>query len=379
MEETMGLDLDAWKAKVSEYLKPRAPLFNQAGANLIYGLLGASALRPILLTDDDPSETIILVLDETGTGLIMNMVQGWKDKTDEAVAREILGATQANAELRQAMDELLLKLEVIPAATQELSRADQQWFLETLRTELSQIQSSITIQINTDGGAAINGNVTVRDGNVIGRDQITYNTYTYIINPPQPLLYQNNIKKPVIVLFFIIALTILIILQPSIIGGVTKTLFSTRTATPTLIATPMLIATSTPTPTPTPIHNYTPTPYCPGVSWSPRVKKGDTVKICTIWRLRLWDKVDGEAILFLLPMTSGTTILEIIDGPFCGEDAWWWEVKVPANSMSNNANTNQEAPVVYTTSVITGYVQEGLDRDSLPDSQGYFLCVQPKK
>ena len=144
-------------------------------------------------------------------------------------------------------------------------------------------------------------------------------------------------------------------------------------------ATVRPVFTATPFPTNTTAPNYTPTPYCPGVSWSPRVKKGDTVKICTIYRLRLRDKVDGEDILFLLPMTSGTTILEIIDGPFCGEDAWWWEVKVPANSMSNNANTNPGAPVVYTTSVITGYVKEGLDRDSLPDSQGYYLCVQPKK
>ncbi len=110
----MGLDLDAWKTKVSEYLKPRAPLFKQAGADLIYGLLGASALRPILLTDDDPSETIIPVLDNPGTGLIINMVQGWKDKTDEVVAREILGATQANAELRQAMDAVKTMIRSMP-------------------------------------------------------------------------------------------------------------------------------------------------------------------------------------------------------------------------------------------------------------------------
>jgi len=177
----MGLDLASWKAKVSEYLKPRAPLFKQAGADLIYGLLGANALLPIILTGGDLSAALVPMLGNIGAGLIVNMVQGWKDKTDEAVAREILGATQANAELRQAMDELLLKLEVIPTATRELNRADRQWFLETLRTELSQIQSSIKIEIQTDGGAVIYGNVTVHNGDFVGGDKITY-----IINPPPP-------------------------------------------------------------------------------------------------------------------------------------------------------------------------------------------------
>jgi len=182
----MGLDLDAWKTKVSEYIKPRASLFKQAGADLIYGLLGASALRPILLTDDDPSETIIPVLDNPGTGLIVNMVQGWKDKTDEAVAREILGATQANAELRQAMDELLFKLKVIPAFIEGLSRTDQQLILETLHSELARLQSSIKIEVETGGSAVVYSIVMAQNHNSVDREQNIYCSNPLLPSPDLP-------------------------------------------------------------------------------------------------------------------------------------------------------------------------------------------------
>lgn len=152
-------------------------------------------------------------------------------------------------------------------------------------------------------------------------------------------------------------------------GGVTPVVVTWQPITITPTSTP----TSTRTPGPTPL------PHCPQVTWRPRVKVGDTVKVCTIYRLRVRDDVDGEDIIFLLPMTNGTTTLEIMGGPYCGEDAWWWRVRVPANSMYNRANTNPGAPIMYTTDEITGYVKEGLDPELLPDSQGYYLCVQPKK
>mgnify|MGYP001332739366 CR=1 FL=1 len=111
----MGLDLAGLKANVSEYLNPRATLFKQAGADLIYGSLVASALMPIILTGSDLFAVLVPMLGDIGAGLIVNMVRGWKDKTDAAVARDILNSAQSNAKLRQAMDELLLKLDVIPA------------------------------------------------------------------------------------------------------------------------------------------------------------------------------------------------------------------------------------------------------------------------
>jgi len=185
----MGLDLAGLKANVSEYLNPRATLFKQAGADLIYGSLVASALMPIILTGSDLFAVLVPMLGDIGAGLIVNMVRGWKDKTDAAVARDILNSAQSNAKLRQAMDELLLKLDVIPAVVQAWGPADRQWFLEDLGSELARLQSSIKIEVQTDGGAVICGNVTVQNGDFVGRDKITY-----IINPlpPAPCLSALN-------------------------------------------------------------------------------------------------------------------------------------------------------------------------------------------
>ena len=276
----MGFDLDSWKAKVSEYIKPRVPLINQASTDLVYGLLGASALLPIILTGSDLFAALVPLLGDFGAGLIVNMVQGLKDKSDEAVAREILSATQANAELRRAMDELLLKLEVIPAATQELDLADRQLFLETLRTELSRIQSSIKIEVQTDGSAVIHGNVTVQNGPFVSRDLIYNYYYTYNTNPPQPPPNQDSTTKPsditikspfglfiIILTILIIILTILIIfsstLPPTPISTSTPTLAPTSRPTLAPTSTPTLAPTSTPTLAPSPTSTPTPTPTLP--------------------------------------------------------------------------------------------------------------------
>jgi hypothetical protein len=113
---------------------------------------------------------------------------------------------------------------------------------------------------------------------------------------------------------------------------------------------------------------------CPGVSWSPRINIGDTVTVCTIERLRVRDSIDGDILFLLLPMTEGVTTLKILDGPFCGEESWWWKVEVPVNTMTNGTNTYPGAAIEHTRVTQTGYVTEGLDKERLPASQGYFLC-----
>jgi len=191
-EDFMGFDITRWQEKISEHIRPRVWLFKQAGTDLIYGLLASSALLPIILSGGDLSAALVPLLGNIGAGLVVNLVQGWKDKSDESVAREILGAVQKNAVLRLALDELLLKLDVISTAAREINPADRHGFLETLRTELSRVKSSIQIHIYTDGGGVICGNVSVENGDFVGRDKVEYHFHLPSQDPGISALFQER-------------------------------------------------------------------------------------------------------------------------------------------------------------------------------------------
>lgn len=111
-------------------------------------------------------------------------------------------------------------------------------------------------------------------------------------------------------------------------------------------------------------------PSCPQVSWSPRVSEGDYVQVCTIYRLIVRSGPDGNELFAIYPNSN----LTILEGPVCGDSAWWWKVEVPRGTQFTSSSTNAQDDYSYTTSTATGWVREGLDRDKLPASQGYFLC-----
>jgi len=177
----MGFNLDSWKAQIADYFKSHAPLIKQAGANTLYGLLAAGALLPAIgaYHGGEIAPVVIALSDllgSVGSNLIANLIQKWKDKPNAEITQEVLGTIQKNVELRQAVDILLEKLEVVSSAQQALSDADKQWFVETLQAELKKVGSGIII--NTEGGAVIVGDVNQGPGSTfVGRDQINAETY----------------------------------------------------------------------------------------------------------------------------------------------------------------------------------------------------------
>ncbi|HQF63389.1 MAG TPA: SUMF1/EgtB/PvdO family nonheme iron enzyme [Anaerolineaceae bacterium] len=180
----MGFNLDSWKAQIADYFKSRAPRIKQAGANTLYGLLAVGALLPAISAyHGGEIAPVVIVLSDllgsVGSNLIANLIQKWKDKTEEQIAHEVLGAAQQDASLQETLDGLLEKLEVVSSAQQALSEADKQWFVETLQAELKRINSSITL--NTEGGAVVMGNVKQGPGSTfVGRDQILIQKLTQL-------------------------------------------------------------------------------------------------------------------------------------------------------------------------------------------------------
>jgi len=160
---------------VADWFK-KHPLTHQAGADLIYGGLVANTILPLIAAQGEMGATLALaqLLGNVGAGLIVNLIQGWKDKTDDQIARQVLGDVQKDPTLRATLDELLQKLEVITAAEAALPEKERQEFRDVLRTELKKVGSTITI--NTGGGAVIQGSVNA--ATFIARDQ--WNIYVSV-------------------------------------------------------------------------------------------------------------------------------------------------------------------------------------------------------
>ena len=133
---------------VADWFK-KHPLVTQAGSDLIYGGLVANALLPLIATQGEMGATLALaqLLGNVGAGLIVNLIQGWKDKTDEQIARQVLGAAKDDADLRATLDQLLQKLEVIHAAEAALPEKARQEFRDILQAELEKVGSQLTITV----------------------------------------------------------------------------------------------------------------------------------------------------------------------------------------------------------------------------------------
>jgi len=172
---------------VAEWFK-KHPLVYQSSTDLLYGCLVANALLPLIFSQGEMMVGVTLagLLGNVGAGLIVNLIQGWKDKADEQIARQVLGDAQKDPTLRATLDELLQKLEVIAAAEAALPEKERPEFRDCLRAALKQVGSTI---IFTDGGSVIQGNVAATT--FIARDQWNI----YISSAGQAKLSEEDFQK----------------------------------------------------------------------------------------------------------------------------------------------------------------------------------------
>jgi formylglycine-generating enzyme required for sulfatase activity/energy-coupling factor transporter ATP-binding protein EcfA2 len=169
-----------WRKQVQERLvrfaaSARAQ-FQEAGPNLLYGFLSAMALWPVAeaMQGGDLAGPILAlggIAGSVGANLIANQVQNWKSEAD--AAEQLSQAAQSDPAVREALDALLDKLDVVAQAQTGMSEADQAWFLEILCREVTSLGSSLTLVTVTGSGAAAVGRHAVAggaDSTVVGRD-----------------------------------------------------------------------------------------------------------------------------------------------------------------------------------------------------------------
>jgi formylglycine-generating enzyme required for sulfatase activity len=166
-----------WRSHVAaqwrEIARDLPETMRRLGVSTAYGLLTASAWLPLLAAyTSDPGPAVAALAAITsgvGTNLLSNLVQGAYDK-----ARAPQQAEQEVAEqpgLRAEYQRMLAELDVLAVAQQALG---DQWaaFEERLQGELARMGGKLYIE--SGGGAVVLGDVKVKHGDFIGRDQVIH-------------------------------------------------------------------------------------------------------------------------------------------------------------------------------------------------------------
>jgi formylglycine-generating enzyme required for sulfatase activity/energy-coupling factor transporter ATP-binding protein EcfA2 len=168
-EQTMTINEKSWRERIKQKMGEVGHWLNQRRQQdlpyVAYGTIAGMTVWPLVEAAAATGQVapVIGALYATaagvGTNLIANQLEKWKDQADPPTEEEIATWVQQNvaenAELRQGLDALIEKLEVIPQAQAALPDADREWFLQTLQAELQNLGSRLDLQAILMGSGAI--------------------------------------------------------------------------------------------------------------------------------------------------------------------------------------------------------------------------------
>ncbi len=165
----MAFDENTWKEKIRERLKGWKGRMEAAGVNSIYAFLSASALLPVIQQASQGGEwpvistAISAFFAGIGGNLLANRVQDWRDESD--LAREIEMKIEQDPKLREELDVLIEKMDVLAEAKNHLPEIDRKWFATTVHRELKALGNLSRFQATLDGtGSIVQGNDNVTSG-----------------------------------------------------------------------------------------------------------------------------------------------------------------------------------------------------------------------
>jgi len=146
---------DAW-LKLCVNLHERLP---EKGTTYLYGLLGATALAPVLNEPSYAVAKLTEVIGAVGIETMGSLLDEFRNKKDEAErARLLEQAAQNSGQIREVLDDLLQKVEAIPQALriysqQHQAESERQWFANALQTALRHAGSRLQITAQVKTGA----------------------------------------------------------------------------------------------------------------------------------------------------------------------------------------------------------------------------------
>ena len=167
----MDFNLEKWKTSIASQLVGWKKHLNQAGVNSVYYFVAASSFLPLIQVVHSGDWTAMATLGSAvGAGLLANMVQKLKDKSDLEVAHELEAEAQRTPALRAELDTLLEHLDAFKQAENALSEKDRPWFVETWKKEQAQYTASLVDSgaIAQNGSKAVGAGAILIEGNVNG-------------------------------------------------------------------------------------------------------------------------------------------------------------------------------------------------------------------
>jgi len=175
----MAFDEQSWKEQVAERLQGWWGRWKRSGAHSLYAFISAAVLWPVVEAAQRGENTALAMLGKVlagvGGNLLAEQVQRWKD---EAEAARRLEWELPNEALRQALDAVLTKLDVVAEAERGLSEANRAWFVERLRAEVQRLGSTLTV--------AYNVNAEVIKGSAFGDHSQVINNFYNDKDPTAP-------------------------------------------------------------------------------------------------------------------------------------------------------------------------------------------------
>jgi hypothetical protein len=175
--------LETWTAKISERLWEWQLRIEQARPSSVYTALCAAALWPLVqAAQHEGILPIVLALGNVmagvGGNLIAEQLQRWHDRANPTSEAEVDAWLQeqvaTNTDLRQELDTILEHLQVISQARTHLNTDDRQWFVQTLRTELTAMGNLARFEAHLTGSGAIaqgdHAQAVGAGGTLVGRD-----------------------------------------------------------------------------------------------------------------------------------------------------------------------------------------------------------------
>jgi formylglycine-generating enzyme required for sulfatase activity len=184
----MQFDENSWREQIKQKLNEIGRWLDQRRRQdlpyVAYGTVAGMTVWPLVATAVTTGQLapVILTLYATAAGvganLIANQIEAWKNRakppTEDEVTDWVQETVAGNAELRQALDTLIEKLDVLPQAEAALPAAEREWFRQALREEMAQLGNLTHFQAYAIGaGTTVQGkrNVTATHGSVaVGRD-----------------------------------------------------------------------------------------------------------------------------------------------------------------------------------------------------------------
>jgi len=204
----MSFNKTTWKESAENRLKQFKELVTKAGELVtkagtpVYATVASLALMPLVevaMRSGISSITLPLMtlISNLGTNLIATEIEKWKDSNKKISETDIIqwieNTVSHNSQLRNEIDEIMIKLDIIPNVQKNLNADDKQWFIAALENQLKEMGNFNRFKQIIVKGDMVQGDQVLVAKTIVQGD-VYQNTITIAPEKKQPALSEKEIE-----------------------------------------------------------------------------------------------------------------------------------------------------------------------------------------